>query len=65
MRTGHIISYNKKAGVGCIKNVNNQRIRFFSDDLLVHAHTGDAVSFDISFRNGSLVAINIKLLTLS
>jgi len=65
MRTGHILSYNKKVGIGFIKTNNNQRIKFFSDDSLASPHVGDAVSFDISFRNGSLIAINIKLLTLS
>jgi len=65
MRTGKILSFNGKAGVGLIEDINNQRIKFYADDCKNKPSRGNDVHFAISFRNGALIAINIRILKLA
>ncbi|QPH41266.1 cold-shock protein [Pedobacter endophyticus] len=64
MRTGTIIAYNKKVGVGLIKDSNGQHIKFFETDSDSLPARGAAVTFDIGFRNRALAAINVFILKL-
>ncbi|MFC4210903.1 cold-shock protein [Pedobacter lithocola] len=61
MRNGIILSFNKSAGVGIIKDSNNQHIRFYADDSKKIPSVGETVSFEIVFRNKNLVASNLKV----
>jgi len=61
MRTGKILSYNSKAGIGLIEDDNNQRIKFYIEDCKTRPYSGNEVYFTISFRNGSLIAGNIRM----
>lgn len=63
-RTGIILSLNKKAGIGLIQDTNNERIKFFEADAESIPLRGELISFEIDFRNESLVATNIDLLKL-
>ncbi|RZL60125.1 MAG: hypothetical protein EOO93_15185 [Pedobacter sp.] len=65
MRTGTILSFNKLAGVGILKDLNNQTIRFHTENTKLLPLRGDVVSFDIGFVNRSLVATNLKVVTKS
>jgi len=64
MRTGTIIAYNKKVGVGLIRDSNSQHIKFFETDSNSLPARGDVVTFDIGFRNRALAAINVFILKL-
>ena len=61
MRTGKILSYNSKAGVGLIQDTNNQRVKFYIEDCKTRPFGGNEVYFTISFRNGGLIAGNIRM----
>lgn len=63
MRIGVIVSYNKKAGFGLIKDANNERIIFPECEIQVTPVRGAVVNFTISLCDGSLCAINIKVIT--
>jgi len=59
MRTGTILSYNKIAAVGLLRDENNQTIKFYADGAKTVPARGENVSFEISFFNRGLVAINV------
>lgn len=60
MRKGVILSYNKKIGIGVIKDSNDQHI-LFSDIEMNHIPLRNSqVTFDIQYRNGSLLAVNLN-----
>lgn len=59
MRTGFILSINRVAGIGLMRDSNDQTIRFYLDENKETFQRGDYVSFEISFRNRNLVAVNI------
>lgn len=58
---GVIISYNKKAGFGLIKDENQERIIFSKSEVPGTPLRGMLVSFDIGLDSGTLCAINIKV----
>ncbi|MCZ4222375.1 hypothetical protein [Pedobacter rhodius] len=60
MRTGIILSINRVAGVGILKDFNNQTIRFYVEDSEKNICRGDTVNFDIFFKQRGLVAVNIR-----
>lgn len=62
MRTGTIMAYNKKVGVGLIKDSNSETIKFYEGDANSFPARGTVVTFDIGFRNRALAAINILIL---
>lgn len=61
MRTGIILSFNKLASVGVLKDVNGQTIKFYANEAELILARGENVSFDIAFRNRGLVAVNLKV----
>ncbi|MGA9650569.1 hypothetical protein [Pedobacter sp.] len=63
MRTGYILSYNQKAGIGLICDENDQRIKFFAEAVNIPITKGDKVSFEIIFQKGSLVATGLRRLS--
>jgi len=65
MRTGQILSFNKKAGIGLIRDTNDEHIKFYIEDSKLHPVRGDNISFEIGFRGGALIAKKLKLLTTS
>jgi len=60
-RTGTILSFNKTAGIGLIEDLNHERIKFFGSDKKSPPSRGEQISFEIDFRNKSLVATNIGI----
>jgi len=62
IKTGIILSFNKLAGVGVLKDSNNQTIKYHAENDKLHLLKGDVVSFDIGFHNKRLIATNLKLL---
>ncbi|MDN3586174.1 hypothetical protein QWY86_05820 [Pedobacter aquatilis] len=62
IRTGTILSFNKLAGVGILKDLNNQTIKYHAQNDKLLPLKGDVVSFDIGFHNNRLIATNLKLL---
>ncbi|GGE41431.1 hypothetical protein EV200_101652 [Pedobacter psychrotolerans] len=62
MRSGFIISISKTAGIGLIRDSNNQKIRFHVEDTNGVPNKGDLVTFEISFKNWSLAATNVMVL---
>ncbi len=65
MRTGKILSFNKKAGIGLIEDENGERIKFFAESAESIPERGDVVSFEIAFNSRSLTAVNVATLVLS
>ena len=61
MRTGQIISYNKIAGTGVIKDTNDQQIRFIMTDIDFSPARGMLVVFEIAFRDHGLAAIDVDI----
>ncbi|WP_316795372.1 hypothetical protein [Pedobacter agri] len=59
MRRGVVISYNKTAGFGFIKDTNNQKICFHNEDPLAIFKRFEMVQFEISFVGNSLQAVNV------
>ncbi|MCX3267458.1 hypothetical protein [Pedobacter agri] len=59
MRTGIVIAYNRKVKIGVIKDSNEQRIRFYSEDVTNTFQRFDVVQFDIAFIARSLRAVNV------
>ncbi|MDQ1142751.1 hypothetical protein [Pedobacter agri] len=59
MRTGTILSYNKKIKQGVIKDANGQKIRFLNANDKVVYKAFEVVRFEIAFVNSHLRAINI------
>lgn len=61
MRTGIIISYNKLIGIGFIKDVNKQKIRFYIE----HGRDGfsirDIVHYKVVMMETGLMAVEVSL----
>lgn len=60
MRKGVILSYNKKAGIGVIKDSNDQHILFNYAEMKGVLLRNRIVDFDIEFCNGSLAAVDLN-----
>lgn len=60
MRNGIILSFNKIAGIGVIKDANNQHILFYHNSKSVTPVRLSKVTFEIQFQNGSLIAVSVK-----
>lgn len=63
IRQGIIISFNKKIGVGFIKDANGQKIRFHAESTSMKFAVNDLVGYVIGMVKTGLVALNITLIT--
>lgn len=61
MRYGVIISFNKEAKIGVIKDLNQQKIRFHIESPTVNFNRTDLVSYEIALVETGLTAVNITL----
>lgn len=61
MRYGVIISFNKEAKIGVIKDLNQQKIRFHIESPTVNFNRTDLVSYEIALMETGLAAVNITL----
>ncbi|RZK14363.1 MAG: hypothetical protein EOO86_18710 [Pedobacter sp.] len=59
MRTGIILSYNRAARYGFVKDINGQKIRFYNEDPLTFFQRLDVVRFRIAFIGSCLRAVNV------
>ncbi|TCD02158.1 hypothetical protein EZ449_19050 [Pedobacter frigidisoli] len=59
LRIGIITKYNRKTGMGILRDHNNQKIKFF--DLSIHDDKGksDSVFFEIVKGDYGLIAIDL------
>lgn len=61
MRHGIILSYNKKIGIGVIKDSNDQHILFKRIEMDEFPVRDSVVTFEIRYDNGALTAVNLSV----
>lgn len=64
MRIGTVLSFNKNASVGLIKDTNDQNIRFRHCATEKIPSRGMIVTFEIEHFEGQLLAVNVNVLIL-
>lgn len=59
---GIVISFNKLAGVGCIKDINGERIKFYRESFNCSVAPGDLVAYEVALGDRGLIAVNVSLI---
>ncbi|KQR69850.1 hypothetical protein [Pedobacter sp. Leaf176] len=60
--TGIVISFNQLAKLGCIKDINGEKIKFYPESFGYDIATGDLVIYEIALGDKGLIAVNISLI---
>lgn len=57
-----ILSLNNKAGIGVIKDSNDQHILFYIEQQIASFKRGQVVYFEIKYLEGVLRAVNVTVI---
>jgi len=58
---GIVMSFNKLAEVGCIKDINGEKIKFYRESFNYNIAPGDLVAYEIALGDRGLIAVNVSL----
>lgn len=56
------MSFNKLAEVGCIKDINGERIKFYRESFNYSVSPGDLVAYEVALGDRGLIAVNVSLI---
>lgn len=59
---GIVISFNKLAKAGCIKDINGERIKFYRESYNYNIAPGDLVAYEVDLGDRGLIAVNVSLI---